>query len=146
MKDETMSLTHTDLMGREWTALHRDVEAYERSALWIKLAAVALSVVALALSFDTVLTLLLIAVLWLQEAIVRTGQARLTTRLLRIEAGVRAGSGNDGLAFQLYSDWTENRPGSLGLVGEYLINAIRPTVAFPHVVLMALLWAVSVTA
>ncbi|KQP14077.1 hypothetical protein [Pseudorhodoferax sp. Leaf267] len=141
-----MASQETDLLGREWTALHRDCELQERSALWIKLGAVALSVVALALAFDTVLTLLLLAVLWLQEAIVRTGQSRLNARLLNIETLLRAPLPGAGQACQLYSEWAASRPGHLGLIGEYLGNALRPTVAFPYAVLLVLLWTVSATA
>lgn len=146
MNDLKMSAMDTELLGREWAALHRDSELQERSALWIKLAAVAVAVVALALSFDTVLTMLLLAVLWLQEAIVRTGQARLSTRLLRIEALLRETPPVAGQACQLYSEWAASRPGSLGLVAEYAAKALRPTVAFPYAALLVLLWAVSVTA
>lgn len=136
-----MAMEETRLLGREWGALHRDCEASERSALWIKLSAVALSVVALA--FDSVLTLLLVAVLWLQEAIVRTGQARLVARLLRVEALLRTPEPAAGQALQLYSEWAAGRPGALALVGEYLANACRPTVAFPYAALLLLLLAVS---
>ncbi|HVR50580.1 MAG TPA: hypothetical protein VMS38_12640 [Pseudorhodoferax sp.] len=138
-----MPINETQLLGREWAALHRDCEASERSTLWIKLAAVALSVVALALAFDSVLTLLLVAVLWLQEAIVRTGQARLVARLLRVEALLRTPEPAAGQALQLYSEWAAGRPGALALLGEYLANACRPTVAFPYVALLVLLLAVS---
>lgn len=141
-----MALDETDRLGREWTALHRDCELHERSTLWIKLGAVALSVVALSLGFDTLLALLLLAVLWLQEAIVRTGQARLTQRLLDVEALMRESQPAAGQACQLYSEWRAHRPGTAGLLGEYASNALRPTVAFPYAVLLVVLWAVSVTA
>lgn len=146
MNDVKMPSMDTELLGREWVALHRDTERYERSALWIKLGAIGMSVVALAMSFDTVLTMLLLAVLWLQEAIVRTGQGRLSTRLLRIEALLREPHPAAGKACQLYTEWTASRPGSLGLIAEYAANAVRPTVAFPYAALLVLLWAVSVTA
>lgn len=136
-----MEPTEASLLGREWRALHRDCEACERSALWIKLAAVALAVVAVALGFDAVLALLLTAVLWMQEAIVRTGQSRLVDRLLRVEALLREGALAPRQACQLYSQWQAGRPGVVGLFGQYLSAALRPTVAFPYVVLIVLLWA-----
>lgn len=139
-----MEPTEASLLGREWAALHRDCEAGERSALWIKLCAVALTVVAVALSFDAVLTMALAAVLWLQEAIVRTGQARLVARLLRVEAMLREGAAAvPRQACQLYSDWQATRPGTAGLLAEYLAAALRPTVAFPYIVLVVLLWALA---
>ena len=128
-----------ELLGCEWAALHRDSERCERSALWIKLAAVALSMVALSTGFDAVLAMLLLAVLWLQEAIVRTGQARLGWRLLRVEALLRQPEPVAADACQLYSEWTAARPGTVQLLGEYLSHAWRPTVAFPYAALLALL-------
>lgn len=138
-----MDPTDTDLLGREWTALHRDCEAAERGALWIKLGAVALAVLAIALGFDAVLAMALVAILWLQEAIVRTGQARLVERLLQVEALLRESACAPGQACQLYSVWQAARPGAAGLVAEYLSAAVRPTVAFPHAVLLALLWVLT---
>jgi hypothetical protein len=138
-----MEPTQSRWLGHEWTALHHDCEAVERSTLWIKLGAVALLVLAVALGFDAVLTMVLMAVLWLQEAIVRTGQARLVERLLRVEALLREGAAGPGLACQLYSDWRAARPGALGLVAEYLAAAARPTVAFPYAVLVVLLWVLA---
>jgi hypothetical protein len=52
-------------------------------------------------------------------------------------------AGDDDLsstvAMQLHSDWQTRRPGSFGLMREYAANAIRPTIAFPYIVLVALL-------
>ncbi|KQP37917.1 hypothetical protein [Pseudorhodoferax sp. Leaf274] len=139
-----METSEAALLGREWTALHRDCEASERSALWIKLAAVALTAVAVALNFDAVLAIVLVGVLWVQEAVVRTGQARLVDRLLRVEAVLRDVAAAPRAACQLYSDWLATRPGALGLLAEYLAAAVRPTVAFPYAVLVVLLWALAV--
>lgn len=136
-----MDTMQASQLGREWRALHHDCEASERSTVWIKLAAVALAVVAVALSFDAVLALLLIGLLWVQEAIVRTGQSRLVARLLQVEALLREGAAAPRLACQLYSDWQVHRPGTLGLIGQYLQAAVRPTVAFPYAVLIVVLWA-----
>ena len=141
-----MASMESDLLGREWTALHRDCEHAERSALWIKLGAMALTVVVLALGFDSVLAILLLAMLWLQEAIVRTGQARLVTRLLCVEAQLSGTGSATDFPCQLYSQWQLSRPGTMGLLSQYLSNALRPTVAFPYAALVVLLWAVSVTA
>lgn len=129
------------LLGHEWNALHRDCEAAERNTLWPKLAAVTLVVAAVAIGLDAVLAMALVAILWLQEAIVRTGQSRLVARLLRVEARLRDGAA--GPACQLYSEWQAARPGVLGLVAQYLAAAVRPTVAFPYAVLLVLLWGLA---
>ncbi|GHC76059.1 hypothetical protein GCM10007320_14920 [Pseudorhodoferax aquiterrae] len=138
-----METSEAALLGREWTALHGDCEASERSALWIKLGAVALTATAVALSFDAVLTIVLVGVLWLQEAIVRTGQARLVDRLLYVEGLLRDPMASPRAPCQLYSDWQAMRPGTMGLVAQYLAAAVRPTVAFPYAVLLVLLLALS---
>ncbi|RCW74398.1 hypothetical protein DES41_102721 [Pseudorhodoferax soli] len=138
-----METSEAALLGREWTALHRDCEASERSALWIKLGAVALTAMAVALSFDAVLTIVLVGVLWVQEAIVRTGQSRLVDRLLHVEGLLRDPMASPRAVCQLYSDWLATRPGPMGLLAEYLAAAARPTVAFPYAVLVVVLLALS---
>jgi len=75
-------------------------------------------------------------VLWLQEGILRTSQARLADRLLRIERQVADGGGN--AAPHLYIEWESGRRGVIGLLAEYAAHAARPTVAYPYVVLIVL--------
>jgi hypothetical protein len=57
-------------------------------------------------------------------------------RILRIEQGVKTG---EGVAFQLHSEWLASRSGMLGLLREYAVSALRPTVAFPYAVLLLLI-------
>ncbi len=134
-----MPMSEADLLGREWSTLQRDCEHYERSALWIKLAAPALYVLTLPVGLDALTTGVLIAVLWLQEAILRTSQSRLAARLLRVEALLHDGAAPAGSACQLHTEWVAGRPGTAGLLSEYLANALRPTVAFPYGVIILLL-------
>jgi len=82
------------------------------------------------------LALMFILVLWLQEGIWRTVQARTSDRLLTIEKTLKE-SGNQP-AMQFYSNWEANRPGTIGLVKEYLLNALRPTVAYPYIILLGI--------
>ena len=117
--------------GTEWVTLQQDHERYEASALVIKLAAVVLATLGIALSWPALALLLPLPVLWLQEGILRTSQARLGARLLRIESG-----GSD--AFRLHSEWQASRPGISGLLAEYIGHSLRPTVAFPYVVLLGI--------
>lgn len=111
--------------GEEWLLLQKQHEQYEFAALAVKLVAVA----CLALGAKALIAVLLL--LWLQDAIVKTFQARLGARLLRIEA-------SDGAAMQLHSEWLRTRPRGLGLLQEYAASACRPTVAFPYVALIVL--------
>lgn len=115
----------------EWIALQHDHERYETSALLIKLVAVVLATFGISAAWPPLAMIVPVPILWLQEGILRTSQARLGARLLRIESG-----GSD--AFRLHTEWQASRPGIAGLLAEYFGNALRPTVAFPYVVLLVL--------
>ena len=125
----------------EWRALQQDHEQAEKNALMLKVVAILLCFIALAVVIDLLLVGFLVAILWLQEAIVRTGQTRLAQRLLRIEEHLRQGVPDSRLAFQLHSEWLASRAGALGLLREYAVSAVRPTVAFPYPALLLVLFA-----
>ncbi|MDP2788270.1 MAG: hypothetical protein Q8O79_09390 [Pseudomonadota bacterium] len=131
-------MPHTDnaALGQEWIALQNNHEQYEKGALLIKLLAVVLCAVGFALALHEVLIGALLLVLWLQEGIYRTSQARLGVRILRIEQGLKTG---ENAAFQLHSEWLASRPGLFGLLAEYAASALRPTVAFPYAVLLLMI-------
>jgi hypothetical protein len=122
-------------LHHEWLALQAQHERYEGLALGVKLVAFAAAVVVP----DNTLALALLALLWLQEAVLKTFQARLGDRLLAVEAGLKAGEGV--AAMQLHSDWQARRPGGGALVAQYLKSALRPTVALPYPLLMVLVVA-----
>ncbi|MFN3861712.1 MAG: hypothetical protein ACK4R2_09610 [Roseateles sp.] len=118
-------------LHHEWLVLQGQHERYEALALAVKLAAF----LACAWVADAMLALALMTLLWLQEAVLKTFQARLGERLLRIEAALRTG---EGAAMQMHSAWLESRPGGTGLLLQYLRSALRPTVALPYPLLMGL--------
>ena len=120
----------------EWDRLHQDHERYDRSALFIKLAAIICSLLSLAYALPLLLAFLFVLTLWLQEGIWRTFQSRLADRLLIVESALA--NNQTALAFQLYSSWEENRPSTLGLIKSYIGNSVRPTVAFPYVILLCI--------
>ena len=120
-------------MKDEWLLLQRQHEAYEFAALAVK--GVAVLVMLGLLAFDATFVIPLLAVLWLQEAIIKTFQSRLGARLLRVEQSLREGTGE---AMQLHTEWQASRPSGPALVGEYLRHACRPTVAFLYLALLAL--------
>lgn len=120
-------------LHQEWLALQAQHERYEALALGVKLVAFAATV----LVPDNTLALALLALLWLQEGVLKTFQGRLGDRLLVVEAGLKAGEG--AVAMQLHSDWLASRPRGLGLVTQYLKSALRPTVALPYPLLMILI-------
>jgi hypothetical protein len=134
-------------LSREWSALQSNHERYEHSAQLIKMAAVALLATEVFIYGGTMLhghALLCIAVfvsaaLWIQEALLRTSQARLGTRLLRIESLQRSEDASPAQALQLHTEWASARGGFGALLGEYTRNALRPTVAFPYAPILAIL-------
>jgi hypothetical protein len=121
-------------LQQEWLALQAQHERYEVLALAVKLGAFAL----VAAVPDPLLTTPLLALLWLQEAVLKTFQGRLGDRLLAIEPALRTGEG--AAPMQLHSDWAARRPRGLGLLAGYLKSALRPTVALPYPLLMVLAW------
>jgi hypothetical protein len=131
-----MSNPETSALGQEWITLQNHYEQYEKGGLLIKLLAIALCAIGFMLALHELVMGLLLLVLWLQEGIFRTFQTRLGMRILRIEQGVIIG---EGVAFQLHSEWLASRSGVLGLLHEYAVSALRPTVAFPYAVLLLLL-------
>jgi hypothetical protein len=128
-------------LQQEWLALHQSDERSETLSLLIKLLAVILCVTGWALSLNVYLLVLLLAVLWLQEGIWKTFQSRTQQRLLDLERAI-SGQG-DTTAFQFYHEWQQRRPRTVELMGQYLRHALRPTVAYPYAVLIALVLATS---
>lgn len=134
-----MPISDANPLDREWVTLQNNFEQYEKGGLLIKLLAVVLCAAGFALALHEVLLGALLLVLWLQEGIFRTYQARLGTRILRIEHKLQNGEAAEGAAFQLHSEWLAARPGTLGLLAEYGASTLRPTVAFPYAVLLLMI-------
>ena len=126
----------------EWQLLQAQADGYEKHGLLIKLVAVALATVVLLAGHAGPAGIAIIALLWLQDAIWKTFQGRLEQRLLVVEARLAGQGYDDEQPFQLNTVFLEQRRGTVGLVGEYLAQALRPTVAYPYVAVVALLAAV----
>lgn len=122
---------------QEWMSLQTQYEHYERSSLLIKLTCVVLFALGLMFPMNVLLASAFIFIFWLQEGIFRTFQARLGDRLLQVEEYLR-GSEKVGTAYQLHTEWKKNRPSVFGLIMEYAKQSVRPTVAFPYIVLLLL--------
>ena len=139
---EPYSLNPMNNLSIEWQTLHGDYEKYEQFSLLIKLFSVGLCLLCITLSIDSYLSLMLILTLWLQEGIWKTYQARSGKRLLIIEAALNSPKKDDphtsATPFSFYSDWERQKPGAVGLIIEYISNALRPTVMYPHVALVAI--------
>ena len=128
-----MSAIDASGLPAEWAVLQNNIEQYEKSALLIKLFAVALFAGAVLFSLSDSLTIALIVILWMQEGVLRTFQSRLVARILNVEEMLRQAG---GAPFQLHSDWMASRKGAIGMLIEYAAAALRPTVAFPYVALL----------
>jgi len=146
-----MTIEHNAYLVTEWRQHHSSYEKYEHFALVIKLVAVALTLILIIFAQSKAIFLLILAVLWLQEGIWKTYQARTSDRIALIEKALLhlkqedksladnnlADNGNT-IAFQFYSQWNENRVGTAKLIKEYLKNSIKPTVVYPYLPLMVI--------
>lgn len=126
---------HTAALSHEWATLQNNYEQMERNALLVKLAAVVLCVGGYALGVSYELLGGTALLLWVQEILCRTSQARLGERIVRVEALVKNAAPASS-ACQLHTEWLASRKSSGGLWGEYAVHALRPTVAFPYAVLL----------
>lgn len=122
--------------GHEWATLQNNHEQYEKNSLLIKLLATLFCAIGLAEGLPAALLVPTLLIFWLIEGIFRTSQSRLGERLLKLEALLRQNPPPEAGAYQFHSEWQATRPGSLGLILEYLANAARPTVAFPYPLLL----------
>lgn len=128
-------------LAAEWAVLQIQYDSYEKFSLLIKLFAVALLAMAILSGQQSLVFPALLLILWLQDAIWKTFQSRIEARLLELEpylADREGPSASDHKAFQYNSLFAQNRPGIVGLVAQYLRQALRPTVAYPHLVLVCL--------
>lgn len=134
-----MTIEHNADLVKEWQELHSSHESYEHFALVIKLFTVTLTILLILFTQPSGVILLVLAVLWQQEGIWKTFQARTSTRIELIEQAlvdIKHGDESSTIAFQFYRQWSENRVGSVPLIKEYLQNSLKPTVIFPYVPLM----------
>lgn len=139
-----MLLPDTYVFGHEWATLQNNHEQYEKHSLLIKLGSIAVFILNVAFDLNFAIAVSLLLIMWVQEGIFRTTQSRFGERILRVEQLIHQGSVQTCLGYQLHSEWMAMRPGFTGLLAEYGKNMLRPTVAFPHVLLvvMNLGWAV----
>lgn len=134
-------MTQADL-SNEWMLLQNQYDSYEKYSLVIKLLAMVMFYFAHVSEKVGWIILFLLAVFWLQDAIWKTFQSRIELRLLALEEALsdrQTDLNNDFVAYQFNRIFLAKRPSQLGLIKEYLRQSIRPTVAFPYVILIALL-------
>ena len=127
----------TKSLEDEWCLLQNQFDSYEKHSLYIKLLSIVILLAAEITNLPSFFIALILVVLWLQDAIWKTFQSRIEARLLQIERAMV--ESEEASAFQFNSDYLSTRLSGLGLINEYICQSIRPTVAFPHLVLIAII-------
>ena len=126
----------------EWCLLQNQFESYEKHSLYIKLSSILGLFLALSFSVAAIPTCFILGVLWIQDAILKTFQSRIEPRLLRIEKSIQEKA--QSCPFQFNTDYLLAETKGLSKIQEYAKQAVRPTVAFPHVVLIAIMLATAI--
>lgn len=126
--------SHQHAILEEWKSQQHSYDRYEALSLGIKIFGVTLFIACTALGFKPVLILALICVIWLLEAIWKTFQSRTEDRLLVLEKAWQQNKFTEAMNF--YSHWQAQRPQTSQLILAYAKNALRPTIAYPYVVLL----------
>jgi hypothetical protein len=141
-----MSDTQLPLLQNEWITLQTQFDSYEKCSLGIKLFSVfSFCILTYALNAGLA-SLWVVAILWLQDGIWKTFQHRIGQRLEVVEQAIQdysttSKSQEHGakLGMQFNLAWRQSRPSAIGLVIEYLKQSLKPTVAYPYVVLIILI-------
>ena len=118
----------------EWLFLQNQFESYEKHSLYIKLVSIAALILFQVTESVSILSVLILAVLWLQDAIWKTFQSRIEPRLFQLEQCIRGDASGSELQFN--TEYEKSSLSGAALIGEYVRQAIRPTIAFPHLVLI----------
>ena len=127
----------TERFQTEWCLLQNQFDSYEKYSLHIKLLSVIVLLVAEIFGVISIFIVLVLVVLWFQDAIWKTFQSRIEARLLQIETYILEKS--VGSEFQFNSEYYKSRLSGASLIKEYVTQSIRPTVAFPHIVLILII-------
>ncbi|MFQ3191000.1 MAG: hypothetical protein ACI936_002136 [Paraglaciecola sp.] len=138
-----MSDEQLPILQSEWVTLQNQFDSYEKYSLVIKLFSILICCILVFALNAGVWSLSVVAILWLQDAIWKTFQNRIGQRLEIVEQAIQDNphcvpkhSLHIGMQFNLA--WKKSRPQAIGLINEYLKQSLKPTVAYPHVLLIAL--------
>jgi len=125
-------------LENEWAILQQQFDSYEKYSLLIKLINIGLLSAAYFSNAMGLMIMFLLLVVWGQDAIWKTFQSRIENRLLIIEQFIVKGADEEG--YQYNSQYQKNSFSGFALIVEYARQAIRPTVAFPHAVLLFIMF------
>ena len=141
----------SDRLANEWCLLQNQYDSYEKHALYIKLASIVILSITLLADKESFAIVIILSILWLQDAIWKTFQARIEPRLIQLEKSIanlsitrpRGTESSDieqeqTTSFQFNTQYQQNACKGTALITEYLLQAIRPTIAFPHIVLIGI--------
>jgi hypothetical protein len=131
-----MSVSAAQDFQHEWITLQTQYDSYEKYSLVIKLFNVVLTCLLLFVFHVGSWTLPIVAIIWLQDGIWKTFQNRIATRLYIVEKALTGEQNQQAMQFN--STWLDSRSGVTALVKEYLGQSCKPTVAYPHAVLLVM--------
>ena len=130
-------MNQLDSLGAEWQTLQKSYDLYEVFSLVIKMIAIILaSFVLIVYPNEYKIVIGLTLTFWLLDGIWKTFQSRFELRLVQIEVLIQQGSSNSGMQFN--QNWQQNRPSTVKLITSYMINSVKPTVAFCYLAIMVL--------
>jgi len=118
-----------EFLSTEWQVLQKQSDQFELYSLTIKLIAIILLFVSFVFPAHLIAGVVF-ALLWLQDAILKTYQSRTEQRLIAIEHAFDNNSTNN--AFQFNYPFSQMPRSTSGLVKEYIKQALRPTNAVIH--------------
>jgi len=121
----------------EWCLLQNQFDSYEKHSLYIKLVSILVLLSAEISGVISISIALILIVLWLQDAIWKTFQARIEPRLFQIEKYLSEECNESTCQFN--SEYNRVRLSGVALIIEYACQSIRPTVAFPHLILILII-------
>ena len=140
-----MSTSTYSHFANEWQLLQNQFDSYEKYSLIIKLGHLFVFALCLIENAQTSLLVLISALFWLQDAVWKTFQSRIENRILILEEAMQsqqqatdskeetATIGNSAaVAYQFNRQFLLNRPSHIGLIAEYAKQALKPTIALPH--------------
>jgi hypothetical protein len=126
------------MLENEWQLLQNQYDSYEKYSLIIKLLSISLFTVFSVFSEISYQSLLVILLLWLQDSIWKNFQSRIETRLITLENLLTLATENNEKAMQFHTEFQQNRASTFKLLKEYGRQALKPTVAYPHLILFVI--------
>lgn len=118
----------------EWCLLQNQFDSYEKHSLYIKLVSILVLLSAEISGVIGIPIIFILLVLWGQDAIWKTFQSRIEPRLFQLEKSISTDCSES--ACQFNTEYNKMSLSGLALIIEYARQSIRPTIAFPHVVLL----------